>query len=117
MSNPAAALEKYSNVYAELKQHQKDNQSVFTAHQNIVLRLIDAENELRDAVAEAGAGISNADHVVTHTPQTQTWADIEVLDRMVADGKLNADLYKEIVKTQNRPPRITVGEAPKAQVT
>jgi ClpP class serine protease len=101
------ALEKYTGAMDALIAHEEANQSVFDAHKVLVNKVIDAENELRDAVAEAKEGVANEQFKATYTPQTQTWADIDTLN--ASHGKLLTDaLLKEIVKTQDRPGRITV---------
>lgn len=107
--NAATSLEKYTKAVDAVKAHTEANSSVFTMHKSLMMQLIDAENELRDAVAEAGAGVSNAQHRVTITPQEQTWGDIETLKAL--EGKtINAETIAQIVKTQKRPPRITITE-------
>lgn len=105
---PATALDKYTSAMNQLNDHTEKNQTVFNEHKNIMLRVIDAENELRDAVAESNAGISNGAFRVTVTPQTQTWADIEAIDRLIAAGSIPASLREAIVKTTQRPARISI---------
>jgi len=106
-----AALAKYTAAMAQLKSHIASNQGVFDTHQQIVFKVMDAENELRDAVAEAGVGVRNNDYKVTITPQTQTWADIEEIDRIFENtGKVDKSQRDQIVKTQPRPPRISITE-------
>lgn len=102
------ALDKYTAAVEKRNEHITANKSVFTAHEQIVNSIIDAENELRDAVAETGAGVSNEAFRVTLVPQTQTWGDIEEVDKFVAGGKLSKADRDQIVKTQTRPPRITI---------
>lgn len=110
MSQQAAnALDKYSSAVKELKAHISENKPVFDAHEKLTFRVIDAENELRDAVAEAGAGVSNDSHSVIIEPQTQVIADIEVIDKLIQAGKILVS-RDEIVKTNQRPPRITISE-------
>lgn len=106
--NPEVSLEKYSNAVAALKDHQAANQKVFSAHEQLLGKLIDAENELRDAVAVAARGVENGQFSVSHIPQTQTWADIDELDQLIAQGKIPGDVRGQIVKTQQRPARITI---------
>ena len=108
--NAATSLEKYSRAVQAMKDHQEANIAVFDKHKSLMMQVIDADNELRDAVAESGAGISDNLTKVTITPQTQTWADIETIDRLIAQGKIASALRAEIVKTQQRPPRITISE-------
>lgn len=103
-------LDKYSAAVAALKEHQAENKPIFDAHQKLVFNVIDAENSLRDSVAELGAGLSNGDHQVNFIPQTQTWGDIETIDQLIAEGKIPKELRDQIVKTQPRPPRITISE-------
>ena len=108
MSNrTASALDRYTAAVEARDQHIRDNQSIFSVHEQIVNRIIDAENELRDGVAEEGAGISNGEFRVTVTPQSQEVCDLEAL-------KANwPQAAAATVKTFQRPPRITIGRQPK----
>lgn len=104
------SLEKYGNAVRAMKDHQEDNKAVFEAHKKLMFNVIDAENEVRDAAAEAGVGVENGAYRVVVTPQTQTFADIEELDRAILEGKATQELRNRIVKTNTRPPRITISE-------
>ena len=114
--NTLTALDKYTKAVRQVKDHQESNSAVFAEHKNLMMTLIDAENELRDAVAEAGAGVSDAFTKVVITPQTQIWADIEAIDKLIAQGKIPSALRDQIVKTQQRPPRITISEVKKDNI-
>lgn len=102
------ALDKYAGLVAKRDQHIEDNKAVFDDHQKIVMDIIDAENDLRDAVAESKDGVKSAEFTVIYTPQTQTWADIEKLDKFVAEGKISKELRDQIVMTQERSPKISI---------
>lgn len=106
--NPATALDKYTSAMNAMTNQQEANSPVFNEHKRLMLQVIDAENELRDAVAESNAGISNGAFRVTVTPQSQTWADIEAVDRLIASGSIPASLRESIVKTTQRPARISI---------
>ncbi len=109
------ALDKYTQAVGQMESHIELNKSVFDQHQQLVFRVMDAENELRDAVAIAGAGVSDGIHSVTITPQTQTYADIETLN--ASHGKLLTDeLLKNIIKTQARPARISISKVRQPKV-
>lgn len=110
MTNATTALDRYTGAMEALKAHQEKNQFVFDAHKNLVNNVIDAENDLRDAVAGSKANVSNGSFRVTFTPQTQIWADIEELDRAIFEGKATNELRNRIVKTQERPGRISISE-------
>lgn len=110
MADAANALSKYSACVKRLKDHQEDNSGVFKDHERLMLAVVDAENDLRDAVAELGAGVSNSEHRVVVTPQTQNYADIDVIDSLVSNGSISKELRDTIVKTVQRPPRITISE-------
>ena len=103
-----SALAKYAKAVEKRDRHIEANKSVFKEHESIVYDVIDAENELRDAVAESGSGVSDIDYTVTLTPQTQTWADIETIDKYVANGEIAQKVRDEIVKTQKRPAKISI---------
>lgn len=94
----------------KLEEHQEQNKKVFDDHKKIVFDVMDAENELRDAVAEEKSQVSNALFRVTIAPQTQTYADIEVIDRLIASGVIPASKRGEIVKTVDRPARVNISK-------
>ena len=81
-------------------------------------RKIDAENELRDIADEefkkgAWLGpISNGTFQVTVAKQDQVFADIETLDAFVKQGVISPEVRNQIVKTQERPLRISITSMP-----
>lgn len=109
----STALQKYSNAVAAVKEHKEANAGVFDAHEKLVFAVIDAENELRDAVAVSKEGVSNGMHRVTITPQTQTIVDPDDLKAHQGEA-LTPELIAELTKTYERPPRITIGEVASA---
>jgi len=108
MATPDGALQKYSNVKDELNNHINQNKSIFDAHEKIVMKLIDAENELRDAVAESGQGLNDGLNIVTVTPQTQTVYDEEKILSALRVSKEGA-IAAGLIQINQRPPRITIG--------
>lgn len=102
------ALEKYTKAVEKRDAHITENKAVFDAHEKIVMDIIDAESDLRDAVAESKEGVSNTEFTVTITPQTQTFVDIEQLDKFVADGSMSKEMRDLAVKTEERPPKISI---------
>lgn len=114
----AEALEKYTNAVEALKDNIKENQQLFAAHERLVERKIDAENELRDIADEefkkgAWLGpISNGTFQVTVAKQDQVFADIETLDAFVKQGVISPEVRNQIVKTQERPLRISITSMP-----
>lgn len=111
MSNEASekALQKYTLVKQEVLDHIEANQPVFSAHEKIVGRLIDAENELRDAVADAKQGISNESVIVTYTPQSQTFVDPDAV-RARQGQVLTPQVISELIVTTERPARVTISQ-------
>jgi len=105
-----AALIAYTSAMDALKGHQEDNKEVFDAHQKLVMNVIDAENVLRDEVAELKESVSNGQYRASYTPQSQTYADIEEIDRAVSQGIITQEVRSQIVKTVDRAARITIGE-------
>lgn len=110
MATPESALEKYTKADQARKAFIEENKAVFDTQSNLVMAIIDAENELRDAVAESGKGVFNGYYKVSCVPQTQTFADIEVIDQMIGSGIIKKELRDQIVKTNERPPRISISE-------
>lgn len=109
MANKEAALEKYTLAKQAIDSHLAANKPVFDAHQKLVMTLMDADNELRDAVAESGSGVSNPEFTVTVTPQTQ-----EVWDEDLTLGALGINkeegIRRGLIKINERPPRISISE-------
>lgn len=95
-----SALSKYTNAVAAVEEHAKENKTVFESHQRLVGNVIDAENELRDAVAESGSGVSNGLFTVTYAPVTQTVFDEEKVRKACPDA----------ITVNQRPPKITIGK-------
>ena len=110
------ALINYGNRVRSVKEHTEANKAIFDQHTQLVGLLIDAENALRDAAAEAGEGISNGEFRVVVTPQTQTWADIEVIDSLIANGYIQSKYRDQIIKTIARPARISISEIKEPRV-
>lgn len=106
--NPIQALENYTRVFAERELLIAANKPIFDQYEAIGMRIIDADNALRDAVAEAKQGVQNDKFVVTVTPQTQTWADIEEIDKLIDGGVIPKAKRDQIVKTQERPVKISI---------
>lgn len=102
------SLEKYTKAIDALESHKESNKAVFEEHQKLVFEVIDAENVLRDDVAEANAGVENGSYKVIVTPQTQTYGDVEAIDKLVADRIISPELRNKIVVTTQRPAKITI---------
>jgi len=107
-----AALDSYTKACEDRDRHIADNTAVFKAHEMIVNRIIDAENNLRDIVAEENAPVSNGEFRVTITPQTQTVFDEA---KILGDLHLTREqaLSQRIITDNPRPPRITIGRQPR----
>ena len=102
------ALQKYTAAKEKVEDHIAANRAVFSAHEALVMSLIDAENEVHDEAAVEKASVSDGKNRVTVFPMTQ-----EVFDE---DNTLKAlKLTKEqaisagLIKVNERPPRITIG--------
>ena len=104
------ALAKYSKAVQAVKDHQEDNKEVFDAHQKLVFDVIDAENELRDAVAESAEevikdGLSNGTHKVTVTRQTQRVYNEEKMHQFLSPTQ-----FAQVVNDVTRPVKISITE-------
>lgn len=106
MATKESALQRYTDAQDKLEQHIKDNQKVFDDHQKIVLELMDRDNELRDAVAEDGKGITNGLWNVTVTPQTQRVYNEDKMKQYMSGTQ-----FADVVSDVTRPARITIGKA------
>lgn len=107
------ALEKYARALQAVKDHTTENQRIFDIHKKFLFDLMDAENELRDAVAEEKAGVSNGAFTVTCDPQTQTTVDYEELRATASREGWSAEhraTIEKFIHVQERPPRIVISE-------
>ena len=110
------ALGRYARAFEARRDLIERNRPVFDEYERIGMGIIDAENELRDAVSDEADpklpneanGITGDGFNVTYTPQTQTFADIYVIDALIAGGVIPASKRAEIVKTVDRPARISI---------
>lgn len=98
-----ALLENYTAAVQARNDHIAQNQQVFDAHQQIVFRVIDAENALRDAVAESGEPVQNSEFAVKITETEQQVCDFDALAELVSP-----EVYAKVVKVEKRPARITI---------
>lgn len=103
--NPQATLQAYTNADQARKDHIAANAEVFKQHERLVMAVIDAENNLRDAVAESGQPIENGSYRVTVTPQTMRTYDE---DKLRAALSSNPAILADAIKDVPRPPRITI---------
>ena|SRR5579863_2468889 len=104
------ALEKYTKAVQNIKDHIEANSAVFTTHKALLMQQMDAENELRDIVAETMQSISNNEIAVKVVKQSQTFADIPTLDEWVKNGEITQAMRDKAVKTIDRPPHISIKE-------
>lgn len=100
-------LDNYTNAKHAIEDHIEKHKDVFNAHQQIIFRLIDAENALRDAVSETGEAVSNGEYRVTITQQDMEVCNFEKLDELIATKQI-PDIRNLIVQKQVRPARITI---------
>lgn len=102
-------LDKYSKAVAALKDHQRANATVFEEHQRLLFNVMDAENELRDKVAETKQGEKGLDHEVTVQEQTQeVWEEEKTLQALGLTKQGAID--RGLIAVNQRPPRISIKE-------
>ena len=112
MSNVTTLLDKYSAAVKNLKDYQELNKDIFAEQQKLVFAMIDAENEVKDEVALTKEVAKNKTHEIKRTPQSQTFADIEVIDYLIEVGVIPVTRRAEIVKTVERPDYVGIRELP-----
>lgn len=98
-----SALERYTKAVEKRNEHIKANKTVFEEHERIVGAVIDAENDLRDEVAEANAGVENTDFKVIITPQTQRVYNEDKMKQILTPIQ-----FADIVNDVTRPPKISI---------
>lgn len=108
MTQSITKLDAYSNAISALEAHKRENVAVFGTHASLLNAVIDAENALRDEIALDPTPIKNKYHEVRVIPQSQTFADIEVIDQMIKDGQIPPGKRDTIVKTVKRPDHVTI---------
>ena len=104
-------LEKYSEAVERRNEHVKENAKVFEAHEKLVYAVIEAENELRDEVAEMQGLAQDKEtivatgmtHKVIYIPQTQRVYDEDAIKRLLTSAQI-----LEVVKDNPRPPKIVI---------
>ncbi len=107
MNEKQIALDKYTRAKEMLDAHIRNNKELFDKHQSYVLAVIDAENDLRDAVAIAKEGVQNEEYNVVYTPQSQTIIDEEKV--LKALGKTReAAIADGLIEVVERPARISI---------
>lgn len=103
----SAPLENYIAAYNALQNHKEANAEVFKAHEQILMRFIDAENELRDYVAITKQPETSGAFSVTVEEQKQ-----EVYDEEKVLGALGvtkqAAIEKGYIQVNERPLRIHI---------
>lgn len=108
MSDTTALLQRYADATHAIERHAEAHKDIFDQHKRLVMSQIDADNALRDAIAESGQGASNGEFTVAIIPQEQDVCDFAKLDELVAGGVITNEVRQLIVKKQTRPPRITI---------
>lgn len=109
MADASNALLKFTNATETVRDFERENDTVFGMHRRLGMAVIDARNELDDAVAESGTALENHKFRVTVTPQTMTTYDeAKILAKLgITREQAVAEGY---IKEQVRPARITVSE-------
>lgn len=102
-------LENYIAAYNALQNHKEANEQVFKEHEQILMRLIDAENELRDYVAITKQPETSAGFTVTVENQKQEVFDEEATLRALKMTKEQA-IEAKILQVNERPPRIRINQ-------
>jgi len=103
MATKEEALEKYSRKAQEVESYVKNHQDVFGPHQKLLYDLMDAENELKDAVAEEKATVSNTQFECLYNKNIQ---------RIYNENKMHELLtptqFASVVDDVERSPRIVI---------
>ncbi len=110
MNESQIALDKYTRAKEMLDAHIKNNKDLFEKHQSYVFAVMDAENELRDAVAISKEGVSNEKYKVEVIPQTQAQFDEEKVLAAIGKTKEGA-IAAGIIQVVERPARISIKPA------
>lgn len=108
MSELTQTFQNFIAAKKAMDDFQLSHKDIFAQHRALGMNILDTQMKLEDAVVLADKGISNADIEVKLIPQTQTFADITVIDDMIKAGKIAPGLRDEIVKTIARPPHISI---------
>lgn len=111
MASKEIHLERYTKAFEALHEDIAENQNVFKPHERLVGMLIDAENDLRDAVVEQGITepFSDGSFNVSVTPQTQTTYNEEGILAKLGMTK-EAAIAAGLITVTERPPRISISK-------
>lgn len=101
--DPKNALELYTKAIEALEAYQSSNAAVFRSHEQLAMKVIDAEALLRDAAAISNTEVKNDRFHVKLTPRTQKVYDEEKLKKL-----LTPEQFAEVVKENQRPVQITI---------
>ena len=101
-------FKKYVSAMRAMEDFRFTHKHIFAQHESLAHVAIGARARLEDAAANANKGISDGNYEVKLIPQEMTFADIEVIDRLIAEGKISSTLRDEIVKTIPRPAHIVI---------
>lgn len=101
-------LKNYEDAISRRDQHIKENKGVFDEHQNIVFRVMDAENALFDEVAmnkysKETVVATGEKYKVVYIPQKQ-----EVIDREMIAKMIQPEDYAKVIYEKDRSPKIKV---------
>lgn len=105
--NPLTLLDRYTQAVEDRDRHIEANKAVFDTHQQIVMRIIDAENDLRDIISQTKEGVENGSYKVIVTPQTQVAYDEEKILLNLGVTRETA-VGKGIITDQERPARVVI---------
>lgn len=102
------ALKNYTASMRAMEDYRLANRSIFAQYESLAHAAIGTRARLEDEAYIANRPISDGNFEVELKPQPLTFADIEVIYRLIAEGKIPPALRDEIVVTTQRPPHISI---------
>lgn len=102
------ALNKHTSAMNAMDDMREQNRTIFSQYERLANIAIGTRARLEDEAVAANSGIQNGQYEVKLIPQPQTFADIEVIDQLIAAGEIKAELRDKIVKTVERPPYVSI---------
>lgn len=104
------SLERYAVAEKAVLDHIEENKQLFDAHQQLVLRMMDARSALEDAVIESKEGVSDGIFTVTLVPQP-SYLDTEAVKKMIGEGgSIDKVGLEAMITSSARAPRVSISK-------
>lgn len=108
MSELTTSFQHFNSSMKALKEFELLHKDIFAQHRRLNMTIIDARAKLEDQAVMANKGIQGTEYEVILKPQSQTFADIGVINDLVKAGKIDPQYLDQIIKTEDRAPYVII---------